>query len=74
MTPKKSFVYSIGSSHPLESDKIRFEMARVILEIICRELFEDLYAEGLIVADEPLDKCLRTIKRGSYPSGLRLEG
>jgi len=35
MTPKKFFIYSIGNSKSLQSDKIRFEIGRVILEVFC---------------------------------------
>jgi hypothetical protein len=54
MTPKKYFIYSIGNCSTLQADRLRYELSRVMLEIICRELFEWLYTGGMVVADEPL--------------------
>ena len=46
-------------------------MARIVFEVFCRELFKELYQQNIIVADEPLDECLKIIKKGMYPSGTR---
>lgn len=62
MTPKKYFVYSIGNSSALNSDRIRYEIAQAIMEVFCETMFKTLYTSKMIVADEPLEQCLKIIK------------
>jgi hypothetical protein len=39
MTPKKFYIYSIEKSAPLQGDRLRYEIGRIVFEIVCKELF-----------------------------------
>ena len=51
MTPKKSFVYAIGDTSSLPSSHIRLEISRMMLELICKHMLNELRVAGLITIE-----------------------
>ena len=54
MTPKKSFIYSVGSWDTLDEDMLRYENHELLLNLFCK-YFETLYKEGYVVVNESQD-------------------
>jgi hypothetical protein len=61
MTCKKSFVYSVGASEELPDARIRYELGRVLMEIVSVELFEWVIENNIGVVEEAKERALESI-------------
>ena len=71
MTPKKSFVYSVGASSKLDEDLLRFETHRLLIECFCTS-FKTLRAKGLVTFNDSSEEAKKALENGEFPKGYRL--
>lgn len=71
MTPKRSYIYSVGACKDLPNSQLRLELLRVCLEELFTHQLKNTITMKMATVDEPLDKALEIVNNGRFPGGLR---
>ena len=72
MTPKKSYIFSIGKQIDLPSSIVRLELIRFCLEMFLVKLLQWALEEKIATSDETIEDAIKEVQKGRYPVGLRL--
>ena len=71
MTPKKSFIYSMGGQSVLDELDFRSKVPEMIIDALC-SLSSTLIENGWFLYDETEDVVQQALSKGQYPKGFRL--